>query len=148
MAITAMTWIVALGGVLIMGVLGSLQLVAVLRPQSDWVVKNVYGGSPDDTDRTAYFAYHQGWAWADVLIVVPLQLAGSIGMLLGTRWGFLFGLLASVPFCYSAIPLFIWDRDLHLRKPTAFYWLIVWGMFPAFGLLEGSYCFWRLLTVM
>lgn len=144
MAVTTMTWSVALGGLLIVLILGSLQLIAVLRPRSDWAIQNIYGGNPDDTDATAYFAYHQGWAWADVLLLVPLQLAGSIGILLGARWGFLLGLMAAVPLCYSAISIFIWDRDLHLRQPTLFYWVIVWGMFPAFGLLEGVYCFWRL----
>jgi hypothetical protein len=31
-----------------------------------------------------------------------------------------------VPFWYSAIPLFIWDRDLGFRENTVNYWLVVW----------------------
>ncbi len=79
------------------------------------------------------------------LFWAPLQIAGSIGMLLGDRWGFLLALVASVPFWYTAIPMFIWDRDLGFREPTATYWVVKWGMFPAFGILEGVYCFVRLL---
>lgn len=146
MEVTAFTGVVAIGGILIMGLLGGLQLAAVLRPRSPWVIDNVYGGSPDATDDTAYFAFNQGYAWADAVFWAPLQFAGSIGMLLGFRWGFLLALVASVPFWYSAVPVFIWDRDLGFRQNTVFYWVIVWGMFPAFGVLEGIYCFWRLLA--
>ena len=142
MAVTPMTWIIALAGLAIIGLLAVLQLVAVARPRAAWTVENVYGGSPDDTDPVAYFAFNQGWAWADAFFWAPLQIAGSIGMLLGQHWGFVVALVASVPFWYSAIPIFIWDRDLGFRKP---YWYISWGIFPVFGVAEGVYCAVRLL---
>ena len=103
MEVTAWTWTVAIAGLMIMFVLGGLQLTAVLRPRSAWVIHNVYGGRPEATDPTAYFAFNQGFAWADPFFWAPLQIAGSIGMLLGHRWGFLLALMASVPFWYSAI---------------------------------------------
>ncbi len=128
-----------------MGLLGSLQLIAVVRPRAAWTVENVYGGSPEHTDATAYFAFNQGYAWADPFFWAPLQIAGSIGMLLGERWGFLLALMASVPYVYTAITIFIWDRDLGFRQNTFTYWVVVWGMFPAYGILEGVYTFVRLL---
>ena len=145
MEVTVFTWIVAVAGLVIIGILGSLQFVAVLRPRTEWTIENVYGGSPENTDPTAYFAYNQGWAWADSFFWAPLQIAGSIGMLLGERWGFLLALMASVPFWYTAIPIFIWDRDMGFRENTLMYWVVIWGMFPAFGILEGVYTFVRLL---
>lgn len=145
MEVTSLTWIVAVAGLALMGLLGGLQLVAVLRPRAEWTIENVYGGSPSTNESTAYFAFNQGYAWADSLVWAPLQIAGSIGMLLGERWGFLLALVASVPFWYTAIPMFIWDRDLGFREPTAMYWVVKWGMFPAFGILEGIYCSVRLL---
>ena len=87
MEVTTWTWIVAVAGALIMGVLGALQLVAALRPRSPWVIENVYGGQPEATDPKAYFAFNQGYAWADPFFWAPLQIAGSIGTLLGHRWG-------------------------------------------------------------
>jgi hypothetical protein len=145
MEVTALTWIVAVAGLALMGLLGGLQLVAVLRPRADWTIENVYGGSPPTDEAKTYFAFNQGYAWADALFLAPVQIAGSIGMLLGERWGFLLALVASVPFWYTAIPMFIWDRDLGFREPTAMYWVVKWGMFPAFGTLESIYCFVRLL---
>jgi hypothetical protein len=139
-----MTWIMAIGGLVLIVLLGGLQLVAVLRPRADWTIENVYGGEPDATDPTAYFAFNQGLAWPDAFFWAPLQIAGSIGMLAGEQWGFLLALAASVPFWYTAIPLFVWDRDLGFRRNTANYW-IIWGIFPAFGVFEGIYCFARLL---
>ncbi len=145
MEVTLLTWVVAVAGLLIIGLLGGLQLVATMRPRSEWTIENVYGGTPDATDPAAYFAFNQGYAWADSVFWAPLQVAGSIGMMLGHRWGFLLGLAASVPFWYTAIPIFIWDRDLGFRENTFSYWVIVWGMFPAYGILEGAYTFVRLL---
>ena len=145
MDVTAATWVVALAGLAIIGLLGALQLVAVLRPRSEWTIENVYGGSPDDTDPTAYFAFNQGVAWADSFFWAPLQIAGSVGMLLGERWGFLLALAASVPFAYTAFTMFIWDRDLGFRQNTLTYWVVIWGMFPAYGIVEGVYTFTRLL---
>ena len=145
MEVTVITSIVAVAGLVIIGILGSVQFVAVLRPRSEWTIENVYGGSPENTDPTAYFAFNQGWAWADSFFWAPLQIAGSIGMLLGERWGFLLALIASVPFWYTAIPIFIWDRDMGFRENTLMYWVVIWGMFPAFGILEGVYTFVRLL---
>ncbi|MEA2003316.1 MAG: hypothetical protein U9N84_15705 [Actinomycetota bacterium] len=145
MEVTALTWTVAITGLILIGLLGSLQLVAVVRPHSEWTIKNVYGGTPDDTDPKAYFAVNQGWAWADVFLWAPLQIAGSIGMLLGHRWGFLLALVASVPFWYTAVPIFIWDRDMAFRQPTVNYWVIIWGIWPVFGIIGGVYCFARLL---
>lgn len=143
MDVTPLTWLVAVAGLVLMGILGGLQWVAIARPKSQWTIENVYGGSPDRTDPTAYFAFNQGLAWADAVFWAPLQIAGSIGMLLGYRWGFLLAFAASVPFWYTAVPLFIWDRDLGFRQR---YWALIWGIFPAFGVLEGAYCFVRLIS--
>lgn len=145
MDVTLWTWVVAGLGLLIMSLLAGAQGVAVLRPRSEWTIQNVYGGSPSATDPVAYFAFNQGFAWADAVFWAPLQVAGSVGMVLGHRWGFLLALIASVPFWYTSIPMFIWDRDLGFRQPTVYYWVIVWGIFPTFGILEGLYCFFRLL---
>ncbi len=145
MEVTWVTWAVALGGLALMGLLGGLQLVALLRPKAQWTVDNVYGGHPDATDPKAYFAFNQGYAWADPIFWAPLQIIGSIGMLLGERWGFLLGLAASVPFWYTAIPIFIWDRDMGFRQHTFTYRVVVWGIWPAFGVLEGIYTFVRLM---
>ena len=145
MEVTLFTWIVGIAGLLLMGLLGAFQFVAVLRPQGEWTIENVYGGDPRNTDRTAYLAFNQGYAWADTFFWGPIQIAGSIGMLLGRRWGFLLALVGSAPFCYTAITIFIWDRDLQYRQNTFTYWVIVWGMWPVFGMLEMVYCFCRLL---
>jgi hypothetical protein len=145
MDVTTGTWAVALGGLILMALLGGLQLVAVAKPRSEWTIDNVYGGDPADTDPRAYFAFNQGYAWADSLFWAPLQIAGSIGMLLGQRWGFLVALMASVPFWYTAIPIFIWDRDMGFRRNTVFYWVVVWGMFPVYGIVAGAYILVRLL---
>ena len=146
MEVTILTWIVGVAGLLIMGLLVALQLVAVVNPRGEWTIDNVYGGDPKHTDPKAFFAVNQGYAWADTFFWGPIQITGSIGMLLGHRWGFLLALIGSVPFCYTAITIFIWDRDMGFRKNTFVYWAFVWGMFPLFGVFEMIYCFVRLVA--
>jgi hypothetical protein len=145
MTVTPTTWIVGVAGIVLIGGLMTAQLIAVIRPRAPWTIANVYGGSPDGTDPRAYFAFNQGFAWADAVFWGPLQIVGSVGMLSGHRWGFLLALVGSVPFWYSAIPVYIWDRDMGFRRNTFFYWCIVWGLWPAFGVVEMVYCFARLL---
>jgi hypothetical protein len=144
MEVTALTRAVAITGLVLISLLTALQLVAVVKPRGAWTIENVYGGDPSATDPTAYFAFNQGFAWADPFFWAPLQVAGSIGMLAGERWGFLLALAASVPYIYTGITIFIWDRDLGFRKRSFTYWVIVWAMWPAYGVIEGVYCFVRL----
>ncbi len=66
-------------------------------------------------------------------------------MLAGQPWGFLLALMASVPYWYTSVFFYIWDRDLGIRKPTASYWILIWGVWPTFGIIEGIYCFVRLV---
>ena len=143
MDVTTTTWIVALASLLAMAVLMSVQLVAVIRPRGRWTIENVYGGDPASTDPRAYFAVNQGWAWADAVFWGPIQIAGSIGMLLGRRWGFLLALIGATPFWYTAIQIYIWDRDMGIRRPAAGYW-ILWGVWPVVGVVETVYCIARL----
>jgi hypothetical protein len=144
--VTVLTRIVAVAGLLISALLLGAQLVAVFRPRGEWTIKNVYGGSPTSTDPRAYFAFNQGYAWADAFFWLPLQIGGSVGMLLGQRWGFLLALVGSVPFWYTGVTIFIWDRDMGFRQNTFVYWVFVWGMFPAFGVIEMVYCLARLMA--
>ncbi len=145
MEVTTTTWLVGSAGLLLILLLGSLQFVAVLRPRSDWTIENVYGGDPASTDPKAYFAFNQGYAWADVFLWAPIQIVGSVGMLLGKRWGFLLALVASLPYVYTAMTIYIWDRDLGFRRNTFGYWVIIWAMWPAFGLTQGIYTLTRLI---
>ena len=53
--------------------------------------------------------------------------------------------MASVPFWYTSVFFYIWDRDLGFRSNTFGYWFLTWGMWPVFGVAESVYCFVRLL---
>lgn len=61
MEVTALTWIVAVGGLALIGLLAFAELIALFRPRGESTVRNVYGGDPGATDPTAYFAFNQGF---------------------------------------------------------------------------------------
>ena len=52
MEVTLLNRIVAIAGLALIGVLGSLQMVALLRPHSDWTIDNVHGGQTPTTVET------------------------------------------------------------------------------------------------
>jgi hypothetical protein len=54
MGVRALTVVVAVLGLLIMGLLALLEWVAVVRPRGEWTVRNVYGGDHSATDARAY----------------------------------------------------------------------------------------------
>lgn len=146
MDVTIATWTISIGGLVLIGLLGALQAVAVVRPRSRWTIENVYGGEPERTDPVAYFAFNRGYAVADVALWLPLQVAASIGMLLGQEWGFVLAVAAAVPYVYTSVNFYFWDRDLGFRQPTLYYWVVVWGMWPVFGVIQGVYAFGRLVA--
>ena len=45
--VTLVTWMVALGGLALMGLLMTLQAIAVVRPRAPWTIRNIYGGDPE-----------------------------------------------------------------------------------------------------
>ena len=45
MEVTGATWVVAIAGLLLMVLPGGMQLIAVIRPRSEWTIENVYGAS-------------------------------------------------------------------------------------------------------
>ena len=65
-------------------------------------------------------------------------------MLLGEQWGFILALAASIPYLYTAFTNWIWDRDLGFRENTLYYWIIVWAIWPTYGLIQAVYSLLRL----
>jgi hypothetical protein len=59
--------------------------------------------------------------------------AGVVGGEFDPDGDFLLALAAFVPFWYTAITIFIWDRDLGFRQNTFTYRVVVWGIWPVFG---------------
>ena len=83
---------------------------------------------------------------ANKLPIAERKKAVRLGLILAMVFRVvLLALVASVPFWYSAIPIFIWDRDMGFREKTVVYWVFVWGMWPVFGVIESAYCVARLL---
>jgi len=131
MQVDRWTRVIAVFGLLMVAIIFPIQLIVVLKPNSYWISDNLYKGPSNLED--------SGPAWADILLYTPLQIAASIGMLLGHEWGFLLGIACGAVMIYLYIIIFV-------VKSTLYFWVIDWGIWPVFASIESLYAFYRLLT--
>jgi len=122
---------IAVFGLLMVAIIFPVQLIVVLKPEIYWISDFFYKGPLKLEDR--------GSAWADILLYTPLQIAASVGMLLGHEWGFLLGIACGAVMIYLYILIFV-------VKSTLYFWVIDWGVWPVFASVESFYAFYRLLT--
>lgn len=52
--------------------------------------------------------------WADILLTAPISIAGGVGILRNSRWGFLIGLVCSDIYIFGSVLVFItiiWNNN-------------------------------------
>ena len=79
---TFFTWIIAVFGAVTFLPLLLAQLIMLLKPQSQLAKDLIIGSGEDWRDHT-HFKSALAFAWADLLVILPLFIAGCIGVLLG-----------------------------------------------------------------
>ena len=85
---TVITWILVIfGALLIFLPMLYAQLLMALRPHSQKTKDLLIGKGEDWRDNT-HLRMSLGTAWADLIVWLPLLVAGSIGVLLGQVWGY------------------------------------------------------------
>lgn len=141
---TLITWVLVLFGILQMLPLLIVQFFMILRPGSQRVKDIIIGKGEDWRDRTHRRSAY-GFAWADWMLQIPLGIAGSIGVLLGTPWGYvLWGAAGSI--CLYA-NVFLWFLEKEYVYPSCgplAYYTYYWGFFVLWGAAALVYAALRL----
>jgi hypothetical protein len=127
------TWIlVAFGIVFIFLPMLYVQLMVVLRPQGQKTKDLIIGKGEDYRDKT-HFRMSYGMAWADLLIWLPFLLIGSVGVLIGELWGYIFWATSGAISVYINIHLWFSERE-YVYKKTGFWPIIlIFGAFLSIG---------------
>ena len=145
---TLVTWILVIfGAVFIFLLLLYAQLLMVLRPRSQ-AAKDILIGKGEDWRNETHFRLSHGAAWADLLIWFPLLVAGSIGVLLGTAWGYALWAASGAISVYINIILWFSERKYvyPAQGPLAYY-TVYWGFFIYWGIAVVVYAALRLAGV-
>lgn len=131
---TIYTWILAVFGAITFLPLIAAQIGMLLRPDSRQVKDLIIGKDEEWRDHTHYRSA-LAFAWADILLVLPLLISSAIGVFSGQLWGYVLWLALGVLSIYFSI--LFWVLEKAYTYPT-FGWLAYytyfWGFFLYWGI--------------
>jgi hypothetical protein len=107
---TIITWILIVFGAVTMALLLLAQTIMLVKPNSQKAKDILIAKGEDWRDRT-HFRSALGFAWADWLMVVPMLLSGSIGVILGHAWGYILWSAAGSISLYINIVLWFMEKE-------------------------------------
>lgn len=141
---TLITWLLIVFGAVTLAPLVLAQLVILLRPHSQSAKDILVARGEGWRDKT-HFRSAYGFAWADWLLLVPLALGGSVGVIMGYSWGYVLWAAAGSISLYINIVLWFMEREYVYpsRGPLAYY-TYYWGFFILWGALVLVYSAIRL----
>ena len=141
---TPVTWFLVIFGFTTLAPLLLAQLLAVTNPNSRQARDLLIARGEDWRDQT-HFRSAIGMAWADWLLLVPLAVAGSIGVILGHAWGYLLWAGAGSITLYINIVLWFMERQyVYPKRGALVYYTYYWGFFMLWGALALVYAALRL----
>ena len=139
-----LTWLLLIFGVITLLPLMLTQLLMLVRPRSRLTRELLVGKDEDWRDDT-HFRNARGLAWADWLLLLPLLVIGSIGVVKGTAWGYLLWGSSGAITLYINLVLWFMEKDYVYPSRGAWaYYSYYWGFFVLWGSLALGYSVVRL----
>jgi hypothetical protein len=131
---TVLTWIIAIFGAITFLPLFVAQLVMLFNPQGQKAKDLIIGKGADWRDRTHYKSA-LAFAWADIIIILPLLILGTVLVLNGQEWGYIIWISLGVLSIYFSILFWVMEKE-YTYKPAGWlaYYTHFWGFFLYWGL--------------
>ncbi|MHC4986678.1 MAG: hypothetical protein ACYTFO_11055 [Planctomycetota bacterium] len=131
-------------GAITLAPLVSAQFIMLVKPRSQQAKDVLVAKGEDWRDKT-HFRTALGMAWADWLLVVPLAISGSIGVILGHPWGYvLWGAAGSISLYINIVLWFTEKEYVYPSRGALAYYSYYWGFFVYWGALALAYSAMRL----
>lgn len=128
------TWIIVIFSAITFLPLLGAQLLLLINPQDQKSKDLIIGKGLDWRDET-HFRSAYAFAWADWLCILPLLIAGTIGVLLAQPWGYiLYGSLGAISIYFSVV---FWVLERKYTYPSygaIAYYTYFWGFFLYWGI--------------
>ncbi|MDH3651575.1 MAG: hypothetical protein OEQ53_17965, partial [Saprospiraceae bacterium] len=145
---TAFTWIIAIFGLITFLPLIAAQILMLLNPNSRRTKDVIIGKGKNWRDKT-HVRSALAFAWADILIMLPLLILGSIGVTNGQIWGYIIWTSLGVLSIYFSI--IFWVMEKKYTYP-AYGWLAYytyfWGFFLYWGLAAIAHSIYQMSNAL
>ncbi len=141
---TIVTWVLIIFGAITLAPLVLAQTVMLVKPYSQ-LAKDILVAKDEDWRDETHFRSALGLAWADWLLVVPLVISGSIGVIIGYAWGYvLWGAAGSISLYINIVLWFMEKEYVYPSRGALAYYSYYWGFFVYWGILALAYSAMRL----
>lgn len=143
--LTLFTWIIAVFGAITFLPLMGAQLMMLIYPQSQKSKDLIIGKGEDWRDNT-HFKSAMAFAWADWLVIFPLFISGTIGVLTGYLWGYVLWISLGVLSIYFSILFWVLEKE-YCYPSVGFlaYFTYYWGFFLYWGIIAIIYSIMQIL---
>ena len=145
---TIVTWILIIFGGITMTPLLLAQTIMLVKPNSQ-LAKDILIAKGEDWRDKTHFGTALGFALADWVLVVPLLVSGSIGVILGYAWGYVLWGSAGAISLYINIVLWFMEKEyVYPSRGALAYYTYYWGFFVYWGALALAYSALRLSGIV
>lgn len=131
---TIITWIIAIFGAITFLPLFGAQLVMIIKPNSQKAKDLIIGKGEEWRDKTHYKSA-LAFAWADLIIILPLYILGTMWVFNGQLWGYVIWVSLGFLSIYFSIIFWVMEKEYSLPAVGKFaYYTYFWGFFLYWGL--------------
>ena len=131
---TIFTWILAVFGAITFLPLMMAQLIMLFKPQSQQAKDLIIGKGKEWRDHTHYRSA-LAFAWADILVILPLLILSSVGVFSGQLWGYTLWLVLGILSIYFSILFWVLEKSYTYNAGGWLaYYTYFWGFFLYWGI--------------
>ena len=136
---TIFTWVLAVFGAITFLPFLAAQLLLILKPNSQKTKDLIIGKGKDWRNKT-HFRYSLAFAWADWLILFPLFISGTFGVLNGHLLGYIVWIALGFISIYFSIIFWVLEKEYSMPNCGKFaYYTYFWGFFLYWGIAAVVY---------
>lgn len=134
MKISIFTWILSIFGVITFLPLMLAQLLMLLSPESKQARDLIIGKGETWRDDTHYRSA-LAFAWADILILLPIFIISYWGIFSGHEWGYILWFVLGIISIYFSIIFWVQEKAYVLPSCGRLaYYTYFWGSFLYWGI--------------
>lgn len=144
---TLITWILAIFGAITFLPLMAAQTIMLFMPKSEKAKDLIIGKGKEWRDNT-HFKSALAFAWADLLLILPLLIVSYIGVFQAQLWGYVLWFALGMISIYFSI--LFWVLEKEYTYPSAgclAYYTYFWGFFLYWGIGAVCYSLVQILSI-